>query len=543
MQGPVTLLPGRADALKLLLLAGVYVVAARIGLLFDPVGGFATLVWPPSGIALVALILHGPALWPGVLLGAAAANALAGAPVVTALVIGAGNSGGALAGALLLLRLGFDRELHDTHSALRLAAVALVSAAIPASMGTTALLTGGLISSDLTFEVWRAWWTGDAIGNLLVAPLVLVWTTRKPHAVTAPRRVEFAGVLLVTAVMAAPLFTLQWGPARPASYLIYPPLVWAAVRFGVRGAVTAVALAATIAISGTVMERGPFVRDDLSSSLLGLQMFVGITTATFLVLGATVAERRAAEARAMRERAVAEEANRAKAEFLAVMSHELRTPLNAIGGFLDLMLMGVHGALTETQRQTLQRIQRNHYHLLALINDLLAFTKLEAGKIRLAIAPTRVVEAIDHVEPLIQPDLARKRMSFHRRCFDERLTVQADPDKLAQILLNLVSNAVKYSHEGSAVEVGAQPDNGVVRLWVRDTGIGIPSDKLDTVFEPFFQVDRGHARRYTGVGLGLTIARDLARAMGGDVTIESRLGEGTCVSLRLPSAQGSNNSC
>lgn len=528
--------PTRTDIIDTLVLAAAYVAAAQVGLLFEPVGGFASLVWAPSGIALVALLLHGLRLAPGIVLGATIANAMAGAPLATALVIGLGNAGGALAGSVALQRLRFDPELHDTRSALRFVGVSAASAAIPATIGATVLALTAASDRSWT-DVWRAWWIGDTIGNLLVGPLVLVWVTRRSHPVATSRRLEFLLVLGATAVTAALVFVVQVnGVGRPAAYFLSPPLIWAAVRFGPRGAVSAVSVGAVIAIYGTIATRGPFAREDLEASLLLLQVFIGVTLSTFLVLGAAIAQQRLAALSLERARQEAEEANRAKAEFLAVMSHELRTPLNAISGFVDLMLMGAQGPLSDTQRSSVQRIQRNQYHLLALINDLLAFTKLEAGKVVLEIIPIRVSEAMDHAEHLIQPELRRRQLAYTRHIGDEQLTVLADADKLAQVLLNLLSNAAKYTDTGGDVVLGAERDGGRARIWVRDSGIGIPADQLDRVFHPFFQVHRGRTRKYGGVGLGLTIARDLARAMGGDVSIESRVGEGTTVSLHLPLA-------
>lgn len=527
--------PRRDEVLNVLLLAVVYVVAARVGLLFDPVGGFATLVWAPSGIALVALTLHGLQLWPGVFLGAAVANALVGASAPVALGVGFGNTLGAVAGAGLLHHLRFNIELHDTRSAVRFVAVAMASAAIPATLGTLTLIGGGVVEGHGALAVWRAWWTGDTIGNLLVAPLVLVWGTRRAHAVAVPRRLEFLAVVAVNIAVAVAIFLREHDSnTRPLAYLVFPALIWAAVRFGARGAVTAVMVVAAVAIHGTADRLGPFATDDLSLGLLGLQAFVGVAAAAFLVLGATIAESRAAAQEAQRARNQAEEANRAKADFLAVMSHELRTPLNAIGGFVDLLLMNTQGSLSATQRNSLERIRRNQYHLQALINDLLAFTRIEAGKVELDIRPLNVNDALDNVEPLIQPELRRKQLVFTRESIDAGLTVRADHDKLTQILLNMLSNAAKYTDDGGMVSVGAERDNGRVRIWVRDSGIGIPPDQLEQVFQPFFQVDRGRTRRYQGVGLGLTIARDLARAMAGDVALESRVGEGTLVALHLP---------
>jgi len=278
------------------------------------------------------------------------------------------------------------------------------------------------------------------------------------------------------------------------------------------------------------------VRPHLRDSLLALQTFVSMMTATFLVLAAAIEERRAAVREARQARAAAENANRAKAEFLAVMSHELRTPLNAIAGYVELLTMGTQGSLNAEQKESLARVQHNERHLLSLINDVLSFARIEAGRVDPRPVALRVTDAIDDVEPLIQPDLLRKQLSLERKGPEDSVSVHADPEKLRQILLNLLGNAVKFTEPGGRISIGAEGVDGRVRIWVQDSGIGIPPDQMAKVFEAFFQVDRGTKRRYPGVGLGLTIARELARAMHGDVTIESSVGVGTKATVELPVA-------
>jgi signal transduction histidine kinase len=239
---------------------------------------------------------------------------------------------------------------------------------------------------------------------------------------------------------------------------------------------------------------------------------------------------------ARRARAEAEAANRAKSDFLAVMSHELRTPLNAIGGYAQLLEMGIHGPVTEAQRDALTRINRSQAHLLSLINDVLNFAKIDAGQIEFHVTDVALDELRLELEAIIAPQVRAKnqRLEMHR-CGDQ-LMVRADRDKVRQILLNLVSNAVKFTSEGGRITVDCSGADDMAEIRVRDTGIGIPEDRRRSIFEPFVQGGRALNRTHEGVGLGLAISRDLARAMGGDITVESEVGRGSVFTVRLPSA-------
>jgi PAS domain S-box-containing protein len=239
-------------------------------------------------------------------------------------------------------------------------------------------------------------------------------------------------------------------------------------------------------------------------------------------------------AEAERARAAADEANAAKSAFLATMSHELRTPLNAIAGYAQLLEMGIHGEVNGTQREYLDKIRRNQTHLLGLINDVLNFAKIEAGQVQYEIGDVPLDETLAAVEALIEPQVRARGHQYTYRRGDPAVTARADRDRVEQVVLNLLSNAVKFTSPGGGIVMEWDAEDGQVRVRVRDTGRGIPPDKLPAIFEPFVQVDPTLTRSSEGTGLGLAISRDLARAMHGDLTVESREGEGSTFTLTLP---------
>ena len=236
-------------------------------------------------------------------------------------------------------------------------------------------------------------------------------------------------------------------------------------------------------------------------------------------------------------RAEAEQANRAKATFLAMMSHELRTPLNAIGGYTKLMLDGIPTPASDGQLNYLRRILKSQEHLLGLIEAVLTHAKLEAGRMTYRMTDIRIGELLDAVESMVSPQLIAKGIAHDCEGCDAALVVRGDREKVVQILLNLLSNAVKFTPRGGRITVRtATPDEGRVAIVVRDTGVGMTADQVAAVFEPYVQFDNRLTREHKGTGLGMPISRELARGMGGDLTVESEAGVGTEFRLVLPVA-------
>ncbi len=247
-------------------------------------------------------------------------------------------------------------------------------------------------------------------------------------------------------------------------------------------------------------------------------------------------ESEAARADAEEARNAAVSANKAKSEFLAVMSHELRTPLNAIGGYTELLELGIHGPTTEAQKTALARIQQSQRHLLGLINEVLNQSRIEAGEVKYDMRRVSVHEAVADAEALIAPQVAAKGLVYEVADCDPTLAATADPEKLRQILINVLTNAIKFTATGGRLSVTYGRNGDRVAISVSDTGIGVEAEKIASIFEPFVQVNQLLTRPNEGVGLGLAISRDLARGMGGDLTATSTPGVGSVFTLTLPIA-------
>jgi signal transduction histidine kinase len=274
--------------------------------------------------------------------------------------------------------------------------------------------------------------------------------------------------------------------------------------------------------------------DQTAAPLENAQLSEALQRAVLLAENARLYEsERAARKEAELARVEAENANRAKSEFLANMSHELRTPLNAIAGYVELLDMEIRGPITPTQREDLSRIKASQRILLRLVNDVLNFAKLESGHVAVTVESVNIANVLGALEPLVLPQLMSKGLHFDTGFCSDELHASADPEKLEQILLNLLSNAIKFTPAKGAINLICESDATTVSIRVRDTGRGIPQEKQDRIFEPFVRIDEGFTRPTEGTGLGLAISRNLARAMGGELAVESTPGAGATFTVTL----------
>ena len=579
---------GMTGARRLLLIAAValaYLAAARFGLSLAFGTKQVTAVWPPTGLALAALLLLGRGLWPGIALGAFAANAMADEPLSAAAGIAAGNTLEALAGATLLWAVaGFRPSLDRVKDVLALLLVAAASSAISASIGVATLVLHGLVPADAAAQVWRLWWVGDAMGDLLVAPFLLAWLSDPRMAWRGRRLLELVVLLAALTAACVAVFTSRRAESAASfqiEYAAFPFLIWAALRFGQREAATASLLVSSIAIWGAVQQSGPFSTGTQDRRLILLDVFMAVSALTALLLGAATAEQGRSEealreAHHQLERRVEErtaqlaaangdlsrlnqdlekrtrelaEKNEEVEAFVYIVSHDLRAPLVNLMGFskeleLSCAQLGptlaeglsagaaarVKPILDEEIPASLRFIRASAGRFQKLIEALLALSR--TGRESYRRDPIDVQALVGSVVDSLQSSIQASGAKVTLGVLPPAL---GDATAVSQVFANLISNAVKYlaKERPGAIEVGGESDGALSRYWVRDNGAGIPESARPRLFQVF---QRFHPALAPGEGMGLAIVKRVVERHGGQVRAESAEGGGTIFHLSLPAA-------
>lgn len=498
-------------------LAVAYFAAAKLSLTLAIPPGYATAVWPPSGLALAALVLGGPALWPAVWLGATAVNFTIQFSLPAALAIGAGNTLEALAAWWLVQRraVGPEWPFAQPRQGFVLAAAALVSSAIAASVASAVLVGSGALGGDWG-STWITWWLGDAAGMIILAPLVLAWA--RPAQRPAVLELVLLGLTLV-AVCSVVFFGWIFGSRTlPLAFLVLPLIIWAGLRFTAREVATACAITAGFAIASTLAGNGPFQSDDRNLTLLQTQIFLSTLVVTGLALAAAVRELRRAR----------EEVE----QFVYTAAHDLQEPLRNILNFSDLLTLKYRERLDAEARELLGFVAGGAERMRRLIEDLLAVARASR-----AVVSVEWTDSGRALAAALEALKARSDETGAQITHDRLPHLLADPRLLESVFENLVGNALKYrGAEPPRLHVGAARQGAEWVFSVRDNGIGIAPRYHGVIFEMFQRLERKPGERSTGVGLA--ICRRIVERHGGRIWVQSAPQRGATFFFSLPAGGG-----
>lgn len=505
---------------KFIILFLAYYLTARFGLTFEPVSGFATFIWPPTGISLAILLLYGYSLWPAIFLGAFLVNISVGASIPLGIGIAIGNSLEAVVGVYLLTKLiKFRPSLDRLEDALGLIIFgAFLSTVVSATIGVYSLFLLGMINSQALVETWLAWWIGDMLGNLIIAPLILVWN--KPGKFLTIRSKLFEGILASSLFIFCILilFTNILGfenKIQPLSHIIFPPLIWFALRFSQRTALTAIFITTFIAVMGTFNGVGPFVRESLLDRLLRLQSYMGVLAATVLIVSTIIKERDQLEER--------------KDEFIALAAHELKTPITTIYGIHQLLLSKINDPeVTKQLSLSYKEVKR----LSKLVNDLLNLSKIKSGKMEINIEKFDFSKLVSEVVDGMQLTNSSHKIIYKQK---NNILLYADKDRIEQVIQNLISNAIKYSPDAKEVIVDIKKHKDLIIFSVQDFGVGLSEDFKEKVFDRFYRVKSDKNKSISGLGLGLYLCQEIIKLHKGKIWYKSELNKGTTFYVSLPS--------
>ncbi len=517
---------------RLALVALAYWLAARLSLSLALVHGQVTPIWPSTGIALVAILVVGRRVWPAITIAALAVNLPLGPTPAGAVCIAIGNTLAPLAAAELLRRVGFEPGLDRLRDAAALILLgALLGMSISATVGSAVLVLAGAVSMHAFWSTWAVWWTGDAMGVLLVTPFLLSLLSRSRGPLLSGRqRAELVAWLAATGVVTYLVFQLS----LRLEYVVLPLVMSVAWRFRLRGAAPAALLASGVAVWATAKGSGPYAGEALFQKMVALQAFnVSVALASFVLAAFVGAQRRKEEM--SRLYLAAQATSEAKSAFLNMAGHELRTPLSVVSGYLSILSEGSLGPAPQGWSRPLEILVTKTNELNRIVDDLLEAARIEAG----ALPPspsqlnlrTLVQEAVKRSRP--RADLLGAEIAASLG--PEPIPIRADLEQVGRILDNLINNGLTYCTRPPRLLITASAGPKVVVVQVADNGVGIPESQFERVFDRFFRGEEPDLHNIPGTGLGLYISRHLAEEHGGSLKIvKSRMGEGTVFGLTLP---------
>ena len=532
---------------SLLALVGVY-AAGRLGLAIAFTEPQISLIWLPPGIAVGVMFRWGIRYAPIIFLAVFLIELGVASPGVAA-GISLGSTLGPWVVTRLLRLLRFDPNFVYRRDVVWFVVAAMIGMLVPATGGVASLWLAGIIPTAAVGSTWSVWWTGDMVGVLLAAPLLLAMS-RVNLRTLVRRRLEVVIFIAVFAICSG--FAFYYSERSAGPFILYVLITWATMRFGTLGGSLTIVAASLMAAWATAGGFGPF--HTAQHELISLWLYVCTLSVISLMMTAIQAvgvranfslsetverfQKMAVDLAAAKESADA--ASRAKSEFLANMSHEIRTPLTSILGYADMLAH--HPEVSESperRTQAVESIRTAGEHLLTIINDILDLSKIEANKMVIERIETPLVAILREVEGLVRSRSDTKGVALQSRLANPLPDrVMSDPTRLRQVLLNLLGNAIKFTDTGRVMMVAGVETKASERILVveiEDTGRGMTPEQSARLFVEFSQGDPTVTREHGGTGLGLAISQRLARMMGGELTLAwSESGKGSCFRVELP---------
>ena len=531
--------------LKVGVLILIYFLTAKLGLSFYALHGFATTLWPLSGIALAFLIIYGYSLWPGITIAAFAINLMTGSSPFVALGIAIGNTLEALLATYLLCKyVNLYRCFERLPDTLRfIGIVTIVGATTSATIGVTSIWLGDVIDLYQAPATWFAWWIGNSVSALIMTPFLL--TCLVPTRTWNKDSLSWLEIMAGYSFLIISNLIIFWYPVVQLKtslvlYLILFPLIWSGIRFGSRGMTSSILITSIIAVWSTIYGRGPFIINPINDGFLYMQIFLGTISVIFLIFLSIVKERRLFMLKlkehvdelehALQKISAADEA---KNDFLAILAHELRNPLAPVVSSLELMKIRIEEKVDVIN--LIKIIETHVYTISHLLDDLLDISKISRKKLKLEKETFLLKDVIEKSLETVNPAIKFKEHSVTVSLPEKNLYLEGDPIRIEQIIVNMLINAVKYTDPRGQINLTCTTEDDIVIISIKDNGIGIARDILTQVFEPFFQAKTDTAGAGSGLGVGLSLSKKLAELHNGSIIAKSEgVGKGSEFIMRLP---------
>lgn len=531
----------------LLALSAAYFLTGAIGVNLATVGEYAAPVWPPAGIALAFILLYGYRYWPGIVIGSfLTVMFVTHTPPLITVMSAIGQVLEAVVGAYMIRRFIGNQRLDLTRLRGVVGLILLGSMASPtisSTLGIVSHFLAGIVAPNNIVVTWAAWWLGDAIGILVFTPLLILWNKHRIFSLTKDK--VFQGLLtsFLLILLTVVVFSSLPGPVggeNPFKFLLFPPLLWIAMQFGQFGIVNSVFFISVTSILTITARPNNLDSQNFGISLLVLQLYLGVLSASFMILSAIIAERRRAEreqrrliahsVRLDKRRAYFKRLNDAKDEFISLASHQLRTPSTSAKLNLGILQANPE-SLTAAQLHHIDVAYDANERLLRIIDDLLTAAEVDTGELALQKHRVDIQVLLNAIIKNLDSATKERKQKIRFVRIPDDYYWNVDEKKFSIALENLIENASKYSHVGTTIWIEMSRSVRNLTIKVKDEGVGIPKKEMYKLFNKFARIQNEYSLKRGGNGLGLYLVKQIVELHGGQISVNSTLGSGTTFTI------------